>query len=79
MDWNRLKFKYRNRLSEKSSDIELYTVLHEMVSELNDGHASIEIPDSLEYKIDENDEDNDDLRIRVINSIIQNYILNNKT
>ena len=79
VDWNRLKFKYRNRLSEKSSDIELYTVLHEMVSELNDGHASIEIPDSLEYKIDENDEDNDDLRIRVINSIIQNYIPNHKT
>ena len=79
VDWNKLKNKYRNRLSKKSSDLELYTVLNAMISELNDGHVSIEIPDSLENKIEENDEDNDDLRRKVINSIIQNYIPNLKT
>jgi len=79
VDWNKLKDKYRNRLSKKSSDFELYTVLNAMISELKDGHVSIEIPDSLEDKIEENDEDTDDLRKKVIYSITQKYIPNYKT
>ncbi|MCC1485532.1 S41 family peptidase [Winogradskyella immobilis] len=79
VDWNKLKNKYRNRLSKKTSDLELYTVLNTMISELSDGHVSIEIPDSLKDKIEDNDEDNDDLRSKVINSLIKNYIPNYKT
>ncbi len=79
VDWNQLKDKYRKRLSKKSSDLELYTILNTMISELNDGHVFIEIPDSLEDKIEENDEDTDDLRVKVIYSITRKYIPNYKT
>ncbi len=79
VDWNQLKDKYRKRLSKKSSDLELYTILNTMISELNDGHVSIEIPDSLEDKIEENNEDTDDLRVKVIYSITRKYIPNYKT
>ena len=79
VDWNKLKDKYRSRLSNKSSDFELYTVLNAMVSELKDGHVSVEIPESLEDKIEENDEDTDDLRKNVIYSITRRYIPNHKT
>lgn len=79
VDWNQLKEKYRNRLSKKSSDLELYTVLNAMISELKDGHVFIEIPDSLQDKIKENDKDTDDLRKKVIYAITQKYIPNHKT
>ena len=79
IDWNKLKNKYRNRLSRKSSDLELYTVLNAMISELKDGHVSIDIPDSLEDKIEENDEDTDELKEKVIYSITRKYIPNYKT
>ncbi|MGD1843085.1 MAG: S41 family peptidase [Thermonemataceae bacterium] len=46
-----------------------------MISELNDGHISIEIPDSLKNEIEEND----DLRRKAINAIIQKHIPNCKT
>jgi C-terminal processing protease CtpA/Prc len=50
-----------------------------MISELKDGHVSIDIPDSLEDKIEENDEDTDELKEKVIYSITRKYIPNYKT
>lgn len=79
VNWNKLKAKYRGQLSKKATDFQLYTVLNAMILELNDGHASIEIPDSLEDKIEDDDEDTDSLREKVIHSITQNYIPNHKT
>ncbi|MBV7270677.1 S41 family peptidase [Winogradskyella luteola] len=79
IDWKYIKRKYRKQLSKKSTDFELYKVLNEMISELNDGHASIEIPESLESQIDENNKDSDDLRKKVIYAINQKYITEHKT
>jgi len=79
VDWDKLKNKYRNHLSKKSSDLELYTVLNAMISELKDGHVSIEVPSSLEDKVEVNDDENDDLRKKVIYAVLQKYIPNHKT
>jgi len=50
-----------------------------MISELNDGHASIEIPESLEDIVDEEDDDSNALKVLVINEINSKYVENLKT
>ena len=79
VNWNHLKDKYRKQITPKSTDLELYTILDAMISELNDGHSSIEVPDSLEDKTEENYNDTDALREKVIYAINQKYIPNHKT
>ncbi len=79
VDWNKIKDKYRKQLSKKTSDLELYSILNAMISELNDGHAFVGIPDSLEDKIEENDEEGNSLREKVIYTINEKYIPNYKT
>jgi len=74
VDWSDLKDKYRKRLSEESTDLELYTVLNEMILELNDGHASIDVPESLEDQIEEKDDVSDELRAKVIYKILEKYL-----
>lgn len=77
--WAELKNKYRKKISKKSTDIELYTVLDEMISELNDGHSYIDIPESLEKVIEDNDDEADNLRRKAIQTLIAKYIPNFKT
>ena len=85
VNWLAIRDKYRSRLTKKSSDDELYTVLHEMILELDDGHVFLEIPESLEEKEDkedkigDNDESIEDLRKKVIYAINKKYIPNHKT
>lgn len=80
VNWNTLRDKYRKRLSKKSTDLELYNVLDEMISELNDGHVSLDMPDALEEKLDDNDEEDlDNLREKVISTINNKYIPKHKT
>jgi len=47
IDWDKMREHYRPMLTEQSSDKELYSVLIQMISELNDGHVFLEAPDSL--------------------------------
>ncbi|WP_298508492.1 S41 family peptidase [uncultured Kordia sp.] len=48
VDWNALKMKYKSKVSSKSTPLELYITLKEMLDELNDGHVGIELPEELE-------------------------------
>lgn len=73
VDWSDLKDKYRKKLTEESTDLELYTVLNEMVLALNDGHSSIDIPESLEDQIEERDDNSDELRAQAIYKILEKY------
>ncbi|MBX2876978.1 MAG: S41 family peptidase [Saprospiraceae bacterium] len=41
IDWDALRSEYRPRLSDESTDAELYQVLIEMLDHLNDGHVGL--------------------------------------
>jgi carboxyl-terminal processing protease len=56
INWENLKNKYRKRLNEQSSEKELYAVLNEMLTEMNDGHVSINIPESFAINQENNSE-----------------------
>lgn len=47
IDWNAMKSKYKSKLSSKSSSLELYNVLRDMLKETNDGHVGIPLPDEI--------------------------------
>jgi len=79
IDWEKMKEKYRPKLNVQSTDAELHAVLKEMISELKDGHVSIELPDSLEDEIDNNGTDNGELREMVITEINSKYLDSVKT
>ncbi|MEO6686124.1 MAG: S41 family peptidase [Dyadobacter sp.] len=48
VDWKKIREEYRNKINAHSTERELYLTLNEMVSRLNDGHVSIDMPESLE-------------------------------
>ncbi len=79
INWKRMKEKYRPKLNSHSTDLELYSVLKEMTSELKDGHVSIEIPDSLKNKNKDNGTKSDGLRELVISKINSKYLDSVKT
>jgi C-terminal processing protease CtpA/Prc len=79
IDWEKMKEKYRPQLNAQSTDLELYSVLKEMISELKDGHASIEKPDFLKKEIGDDGTDNDGLRELVISEINSKYLASLKT
>ena len=79
IDWEKMKEKYRPKLNAQSTDGELHAVLKEMISELKDGHVSIELPDSLEDEIGNNGTDNGELRELVISEINSKYLDSVKT
>lgn len=77
IDWNQLRDRYRPMLTKQSSETELYSVLHQMLSELHDGHVFIEAPDSIKKEPDElSDYSIVDLRKTVISSINSKYLDN---
>ena len=47
IDWEKTGTHYRSMLTEQSTDKELYSVLSQMISELNDGHVFLEAPDMI--------------------------------
>lgn len=48
MDWNEVYKKYESKITENTTDLELYTIFQEIISLLNDGHVSMEIPENME-------------------------------
>ncbi|KAA1239852.1 S41 family peptidase [Aquimarina sp. RZ0] len=74
VDWQESKEKYRPRLNSQSTDLELFNVLEEMTSELNDGHVSLDIPESVEDKIEDEEDEFDHTRESVINAISNKYV-----
>ena len=79
IDWQKSREKYRSRLDTRSTDLELYTVLYEMTSELNDGHVRIEIPENLENLFGKHHDEMKGLRDEVISKINTKYVQNLKT
>jgi len=63
INWQSLKDKYRSRLNDESSDLELYKVLLDMTNEIGDGHVGIsaddETEDAYEEQVDMDDENDD--------------------
>lgn len=48
IDWNNIYEKYEPKITENTTDLELYTIFQEIISLLNDGHVSMEIPENIE-------------------------------
>jgi len=48
IDWNKTHDRFRSQVSEETSDIELFMLFEKMLSEMKDGHVSIDAPESLE-------------------------------
>ncbi len=48
VDWAALKTKYQQRFTDTTPAFEFYTVLAEMVGELQDDHSTVEVPDAFE-------------------------------
>jgi len=79
IDWEEMKLKYRHKLNAQSTDLELYSVLEEMTSELKDGHVSIQKPESLEDDIATDGTNTNQLRELVISEINSKYLDSVKT
>jgi|AntRauTorckE6833_2_1112554.scaffolds.fasta_scaffold04085_7 C-terminal processing protease CtpA/Prc len=52
VEWDSTYRKFEPKINAKSSDLELYEVLNEMVSTLNDDHTQVKLPDDLENKFE---------------------------
>ena len=48
INWNEVYEKYKPKINENSTDLELYTIFREMIGLLNDGHVKMEVPEKIE-------------------------------
>jgi len=53
IDWNNLYKKSREKINSKTTDVELYLIIQEMIEILKDNHGSIEPTDEV-YELSEN-------------------------
>lgn len=84
VDWHALGEKYRNRIHSKTSNLDLFLVIEEMLGEINDGHINFSVPDKLEKQYlkvkDKNNGSNNpkptvsSLRSAVRKGVIDNYL-----
>ncbi|MEQ6121015.1 S41 family peptidase [Reichenbachiella sp. MALMAid0571] len=75
IDWGKMKEHYRPMLTSQSSDFELYSVLHQMISELKDGHVFLDAPDSIKNEPGTVfDNRIGDLRKKIISQINSKYL-----
>lgn len=47
IDWTSVYTRYKSRINKETTDIELFSLFDELLSSLNDGHVSIDMPDNL--------------------------------
>lgn len=52
IDWNNFYQTYRNKINEETSEAELYLIMDEMISVLNDNHGSIEPTDEVYEQVE---------------------------
>jgi carboxyl-terminal processing protease len=74
IDWADSRNKYRKELTEQTTDKELYSIINTMLTELNDGHVSIEIPEFLDKEIQEKKDSTELLRKVILNKINAKYL-----
>lgn len=48
IDWMAMKAKYQSQITNKTKPLELFIIMDKMLEELNDGHATMFVPDELQ-------------------------------
>ncbi|WP_162254196.1 S41 family peptidase [Sediminicola sp. YIK13] len=48
INWNKVYNQYEPKISDYTTDLELYTIFREMIALLNDGHVEMEVPEEIE-------------------------------
>ncbi|TVZ56920.1 tricorn protease-like protein [Lutibacter sp. Hel_I_33_5] len=48
INWKEVYKKYKPKVNENTTDLELYTIFKEMIAILNDGHVKMEVPEKIE-------------------------------
>lgn len=59
IDWKKYYDLYKSKITEETSQLELYVLFDEMLSAMNDGHVALHVPESLEdtlSRLEENQE-----------------------
>lgn len=81
IDWELKYNEYRDKISSKTTEIELYNIMDEMLSSIGDGHVTLSAPEEILEKIDnkENDKNNEDRvstvdLLNISDKIINKYV-----
>ncbi|MEO1655661.1 MAG: hypothetical protein AAFU64_19110, partial [Bacteroidota bacterium] len=59
VDWRQSREKYRPLITSNTSDLELFHLFTKMLDELQDSHVSLDLPESLESQMTEEEEEED--------------------
>jgi hypothetical protein len=87
IDWDAMYLKYKSQVTKETTPLQLYLVFEEMLSDIDDSHISMDVPNELEevyaaQKVSivlEDDEENiGELERKVKNLIIDKHVKNPK-
>lgn len=48
INWQKMYNKYRSRVTHRTTELELFLIIYEMMNEFNDGHLGISVPKHIE-------------------------------
>jgi carboxyl-terminal processing protease len=75
INWLDLKDRYRREITEQSTDKELYLTMNKMLTELNDGHVSLNTSESFKEEV-QGEDSLGFLRENVLHKINSKYLVN---
>ncbi len=76
IDWVALKTKYKSQIRSNTKPFELYLLMKDMISELNDGHSNIYVPKKLEKEYRKHQAAEREIRRKkILDSLGQDYKL----
>ncbi len=82
IDWKKSYDTYRNKITDKTSDAELFAIFYEMLETFDDGHVDIEAPDKIMEKavkiLNETSQPDQDIK-KLYTSIFEKYIPKHNT
>ncbi len=60
IDWNKVYKEYEPKITQNTTNLELYIVFQEIISLLNDGHVSMDVPEAVaeDYRSQRNKKEN---------------------
>jgi len=79
IDWEKKYDFYKSKITNQTSQIELFTLFDEMLSSINDSHVVLHFPESLEdtlHKIEQSKEKEDKVSAKVNRFELSNLIIN---
>jgi len=86
VDWMMIYKKYRSQVSSRTSEMDLFIIIEDMLDELNDGHVGLYVPDNIKLTreglkkyADKNGKkppvpDNSTLKVTARKSILTQYV-----